>query len=137
MTKKAGNIRRIPRRALYVGFSRSTSLSGLYIKGEFHAPDPPDANDKVVIAMEKLRQRPVLFSNEENELGKELTIKEGFKDAFLLQPGLGTRQERERENRILPLRRIGHVNICPEDMMSLGPQGWLTDSVMFNKYLIK
>lgn len=63
---KAGKLRTIPRRALYVAFSRCTSLSGLYIDGEFIAPDPPADDDKVIIAMQKLRERPVIFDNEDN-----------------------------------------------------------------------
>jgi sentrin-specific protease 1 len=62
--------RAIPRRALYVAFSRCTSLSGLYIDGTFVPPAPPSANDKVVLAMEKLRERPVIFDDDEDATGK-------------------------------------------------------------------
>jgi hypothetical protein len=49
------NSRRITRQQLYVAFSRVTSLSGLYILGEFKPPVERDLNP-VVIEMELLRK---------------------------------------------------------------------------------
>lgn len=56
---KTGQKRNIPRRGLYVGLSRCTSLKGLFIDGEFIPPSPPLPNDPVVLAMQQLTTRPV------------------------------------------------------------------------------
>jgi len=58
-----GKIRQIPRKALYVGLSRCTSLKGLYIHGKFAAPTPPSPEDKIVVEMAKVRQRPIFSNN--------------------------------------------------------------------------
>lgn len=64
-TTKTGGLRNISRRALYVALSRATSLSRVYIDGEFKAPDPPGPDDKAVLEMAKLRNRPVIFAEDE------------------------------------------------------------------------
>src|SRR5207237_1267658 len=56
---KNGIKRWINRRAMYVGFSRCTTLSGLYIDGEFVPPKPLTKEDPVYIALRKLQSRPV------------------------------------------------------------------------------
>ncbi|CAH0384546.1 unnamed protein product [Bemisia tabaci] len=55
----------------YVAFSRVTSLSGLYILGEFKPPPPPKPNDPIVLEMERLRKDPLqlAFWNLENKSG--------------------------------------------------------------------
>jgi hypothetical protein len=53
--------RKLSRELLYVACSRATSLTGLYIDGEFEAPAPPPPFDPVSIEMERLRNIPFKF----------------------------------------------------------------------------
>lgn len=63
---KTGGMRKISRRALYVGFSRCPTLSGLFIAGKFEAPNAPGPDDPVIVEMSKLRKRPVIFDGEQD-----------------------------------------------------------------------
>ena len=48
------------RSALYVGFSRATTLDGLFIVGTFKAPAPPGPSSKVVVEIDRLRKEPLI-----------------------------------------------------------------------------
>jgi len=54
--------RKLTRELLYVACSRATSLAGLFIDGEFDAPEPPRKDDFVTTEMERLRAIPFSFS---------------------------------------------------------------------------
>lgn len=117
-----GAVRTIPRRAVYVGFSRSTSLKGLYIDGVFKPPDPPGPYDKVTLAMAELRKRPVIF--EEDDTPEDVKVLKTAKKS--------TKHSREnrRSNEEFPVRTISKINVYLVDLASLSPGVWLTDGVI-------
>jgi len=53
--------RKITRENLYVACSRSTSLLGLFICGEFKAPETPKDDDPVTLEICRLREKPFNF----------------------------------------------------------------------------
>jgi hypothetical protein len=51
--------RKMTRALLYVGCSRSTTITGLFLEGVFEAPEPPPPDDPVTQEMARLRSNPL------------------------------------------------------------------------------
>jgi hypothetical protein len=60
---KSGSLsRKLTRESLYVACSRATSISGLFIDGEFNPPVAPGPSDPVSCEMGRLRNMPFHFT---------------------------------------------------------------------------
>jgi len=150
-----GKLRQIPRRALYVGLSRCTSLKGLFIDGTFEAPTTPKQDDKIIIEMEKLKKRPVVFHKSVEPLkcsaGLSQTSDSNFEKSMISETSQTSKKRQTNKNKkanhevLITVQsqgvqidfnhsntffRVGSFTGSKRDLGSLHKKMWLTDSIM-------
>ncbi|XP_021964938.1 uncharacterized protein LOC110860191 [Folsomia candida] len=134
---KTGGMRKISRRALYVGFSRCPTLSGLFIAGKFEAPNAPGPDDPVIVEMSKLRKRPVIFDGEQDNFDDKdgnLMAGKSVEQKIVSKKEIQIDSDNDNESQDLSnlvLVQVGNLRFYRSDLLSISNRtGWLTDGAI-------
>jgi len=144
------NVEGLSRQALYVGCSRARTLSGLFIEGEFKAPEC-SLTDPIELEMKNVKSRELQFNEIPDAINQillltRLSLKPPTENCDTTDsqlpvilsgndsedPNVENAVQEVQNLEVTRLKQIGAVNIYQNDVDSLRPGIWITDAVRNN-----